>query len=426
MSKFRTFILLNILLLSPPIYAILTIDITGGSEQGGQPIAIIPFAQTIESLPEDITDVISNNLYRSGRFAIMPVNLLPETPIYINRVNFTSWQNTGIPYLVVGRIGKNFDGYTVEFELIDIASHNIIISFRYKANLQTLRQVAHQISDKIYTALTGERSIFNTKIVYVTMQDKQYQLYIADADGENPQLMLKSTEPILSPSWSPNGKHLAYVTYSRVKKSKRMSVYIQDIRTGHRTRISAHKGINAAPAWSPDGRNLALTLSKDGNPEIYLLSLADKNLTRLTYNHVIDTEPEWSPEGDYLVFTSDRSGTPQIYRMSLTGNDTRRLTFTGNYNVRPRFSPDGKKLALLHSNGKGYKIAVLELLTGKLNVLTTTNLDESPSFAPNGNMIIYATTSKLIVTSIDGRIQQNIAVNMGDTIREPAWSPFFE
>ena len=422
----RTFILLNILILSSPIYAILTIDITGGSEQGGQPIAIIPFAQTIESLPEDITDIISNNLYRSGRFAIMPVNLLPETPIYINQVDFTSWQKTGIPYLVVGRIGKNFDGYTVEFELIDIVSRNKIIGFRYKANLQTLRQIAHQISDKIYAALTGEQSIFNTKIVYVTLQDKQYQLYIADADGENPQLMLKSTEPILSPSWSPDGKHLAYVTYSRVKKFKRMSVYIQDISTGHRTRISAHKGINAAPAWSPDGRNLALTLSKDGNSEIYLLSLADKNLTRLTYNHVIDTEPEWSPKGDYLVFTSDRSGTPQIYRMSLTGKDTRRLTFTGNYNVRPRFSPDGKKLALLHSNGKGYKIAVLELATGKLNVLTTTTLDESPSFAPNGNMIIYATTSKLIATSIDGRIQQSIAVNMGDSIREPAWSPFFE
>ncbi|MFK5969780.1 MAG: Tol-Pal system beta propeller repeat protein TolB [Candidatus Marithrix sp.] len=422
----RAFILLNCLILSSPIYAILTIDITGGSEQGGQPIAIIPFAQTIESLPEDITDIISNNLYRSGRFTIMPVNLLPETPIYANQVNFPRWQHSGIPYLVVGRIGKNFDGYTVEFELVDIASHNKIIGFRYKANLQTLRQVAHQISDKIYAVLTGEQSIFNTKIVYVTVQDKQYQLYIADADGENPQLMLKSTEPILSPSWSPDGKHLAYVTYSRVKKFKRMSVYIQDIRTGHRTRISAHKGINAAPAWSPDGRNLALTLSKDGNSEIYLLSLADKNLTRLTYNHVIDTEPEWSPKGDYLVFTSDRSGTPQIYRMSLTGKDTRRLTFTGNYNVRPRFSPDGKKLALLHSNGKGYKIAVLELATGKLNVLTTTNLDESPSFAPNGNMIIYATTSKLIATSIDGRIQQSIAVNMGDSIREPAWSPFFE
>jgi len=419
---------LNLLLLSAPIYAILTIDITGGSEQGGQPIAIIPFAQaiSISPLPEDVTDIISNNLYRSGRFSIMPVNLLPETPAYAKKINFSNWKHSGIPHLVVGRIGKNFDGYTVEFELIDVSSHNKIIGFRYKANSQTLRQVAHRISDEIYEALTGEKSVFNTKIVYVTIQAKQYHLYIADADGDNPQLMLKSTEPILSPSWSPDGKHLAYVTYSRIGKAKRMSVYIQDIQSGYRNRIAAYKGINGAPAWSPDGRSLALTLSKDGNPEIYILSLADNSLTRLTHNHVIDTEPEWSPKGDYLVFTSDRSNTPQIYRMSITGKDTRKLTFTGNYNARPRFSPDGKKLALLHSNGKGYKIAVLELATGKLNILTKTTLDESPSFAPNGKMILYATTSKLMATSIDGQIQQSIAVNMGKSIREPAWSPFFE
>ncbi|MDM8566586.1 Tol-Pal system beta propeller repeat protein TolB [Candidatus Halobeggiatoa sp. HSG11] len=423
----RTFILLNLLLLSTPSYAILTIDITGGTEKGGQPIAITPFfTQEDLSLSQNIAEIISDNLYRSGQFEIMPLNLLPETPTHVDKVNFKNWQNSGIPYLVIGRIGKNFNDYTVEFELVDIALNTKIMGFRYRATQKTLRQVAHKISDKIYESLTGERSIFNTRIVYVTSKNKQHKLYIADADGNNPQLMLKSKEPILSPSWSPDGKHIAYVTYSKVEKSKRMSIYIQEIQTGYRTRIAAYKGINAAPAWSPDGRSLALTLSKDGNPEIYLLSLHNKNLTRLTHNHVIDTEPEWHPSGKYLVFTSDRSGNPQIYRMSPIGNGIRRLTFSGNYNARPRFSPDGKKLALLHSRGKGYRIAVLNLATGKLNVLTKTTLDESPSFAPNGNMIIYATTSALVATSIDGRVQQRIAVDMGKGIREPAWSPFFE
>ncbi|MCK5877513.1 MAG: Tol-Pal system beta propeller repeat protein TolB [Candidatus Marithrix sp.] len=420
----RAFILLILFVLSTPIYAILTIDITGGTEKGGQPIAIIPFGQ--QDLSQDVSEIISANLYRSGKFEIMPVNLLPETPTYIDKINFQNWQKSGIPHLVIGRISKKFGNYTLEFELIDISLNTKITGLSYKITQQNLRQVAHKISDKIYEALLGERGIFNTKIVYVISKNKQYQLYISDSDGDNPQLMLNSEEPILSPSWSPDGKHIAYVTYSKIKKSKRMSIYIQELKTGHRTRISAYKGINAAPAWSPDGRSLVLTLSKDGNPEIYLLTLHDNNFTRLTYNYIIDTEPEFHPSGDYLVFTSNRGGNPQIYRMSLTGDNVRRLTFTGNYNARPRFSPDGKKLALLHSRGKGYRIAVLNLVNGKLNVLTKTALDESPSFAPNGNMIVYATPSSLITTSIDGRMQQPIAMKMGKGIREPAWSPFFD
>ncbi|MBE9562151.1 MAG: Tol-Pal system beta propeller repeat protein TolB, partial [Proteobacteria bacterium] len=329
----RTFILLSLLILSASTHAILTIDITGGTEKGGQPIAIIPFAQENLSLHHNLAEIISDNLYSSGQFEIMPISFLPETPAYIEQVNFQNWQNSGIPHLVVGRIGKNFDNYTVEFELIDVSLNAKIIGFRYKATQETLRQIAHQISDEIYQALTGERGIFNTKIVYVTLQNKQYKLYIADTDGNNPQLMLKSKEPILSPSWSPDGKYLAYVTYSKVKKAKRMSIYIQEIRTGYRTKISSYKGINAAPAWSPDGKSLALTLSKDGNPEIYVLTLHNKNLTRLTNNNVIDTEPEWHPNGKSLVFTSDRGGNPQIYRMSSTGDNIRRLTFTGSYNA---------------------------------------------------------------------------------------------
>ncbi len=412
----------------------ITIDIVGGQEEGGLPIAIVPFNQqpNTKSPSQDIARIIYNDLYRSGRFSTMPTYLLPEQPYQSNQINFQRWQSIMMSYLVIGRMSGGFiGGYTIEFELFDVFKGKRMIGFRYTANAKTLRKVAHQISDEIYSALTGERSVFNTLIVYVTLQQQhdekiQYHLYIADADGANSQLMLKSKEPILSPSWSPNGRYIAYVTYYSTKRDKRMAVYVQEIRTGKRTLVSAERGLNAAPAWSPNGKFLALTLSKDGNPEIYILTLRNRALTRFTHHKAIETEPEWAPDGKSLVFTSDRSGNPHIYRKSINGGKARRLTFKGTYNARPRFSPDGQKLALLHSSGHGYRIAILNLENGQLNILTQTTLDESPSFSPNGSMIIYATGSELAAVSIDGRVRQRLSVNFSEEVREPAWSPFYK
>jgi TolB protein len=419
------------LIYSTPALAILTIEITGGSEQGTHPIAIVPFQLKAGVLPppQDLPTIISNDLYRSGRFSPLPTHLLPEQPARAQQINYSRWQQISIPHIVIGRIFESVNGYSIEFQLVDIYTREQIVGYRYQATTQTLRQVAHQISDQIYQALIGNRGIFSTRIVYVTVyqngKNSQYQLYIADADGANPHLMLKSNEPIFSPSWAPNGEKIAYVTYDTKGRTKRMAVYIQDIQTGRRTRLAAYKGLNAAPAWSPDGNSLALTLSKDGNPEIYVMNLLTRTLTRLTNHAAIDTEPEWAPDGQSLVFTSDRSGQPQIYQISHQGGKARRLTFQGTYNARPRISPDGTQLALLHNGGNGYQIDLFNLETKQWRILTQTTLDESPSFAPNGSMIIYATGTELAAVSIDGKIRQRLAVNMSEEVREPAWSPFF-
>ena len=429
----KVIFLISYLMLFYSVYAGLNVELTVGTEEEGSApsIAIVPFGIAANTPPpQDIAGIISSDLHRSGRFLPMSVGSLPERPSYAHQVTFSSWQAAGVPYLVIGRIsGGSLSGYTVEFELFDVYKGTRIMGLQYPATVQTLRQVAHQISDEIYNALLGVRGVFGTRIVYVTVQgrgkNKEYQLQVADADGANPRLMLRSDEPIFSPTWSPDGRRIAYVTYENRWNDKRMAIYVQEVQTGRRMRVSDKPGLNAAPAWSPDGSRLAITLSHEGNPEIYVFNLHTGTLTRLTNNPAIDTEPEWAPDGQSLVFTSDRVGNqPQIYRMAVDGSQVRRLTFKGNYNARARFSPDGQRLALLHSGGQGYRIASLDLGSGNLKILSQTSLDESPSFAPNGDMIIYATGSELAAVSSDGRVRQRLVVNLGEEVREPAWSPF--
>jgi TolB protein len=416
-------------------HAVLNIEITEGME-GALPIAVVPFGWTGPApLPQDVAAVVSSDLARSGRFAPMAAERLPARPMVASQVDYSAWRSTGAESLVIGRVQPREGGaYVVEFQLLDIPRGQQLVGYSIPANAQQLRRVAHQISDIIYEKLTGERGAFDTNISYVTEEraadgKRTYRLAVADSDAYNEQIILTSTQPIMSPAWSPDGRRLAYVSF----EEGRSAVFVQEVATGKREKVASHPGINSAPAWSPDGRSLALTLSRDGNAEIYVLDLASKRLQRVTNSFAIDTEPAWSPDGRELVFTSDRGGRPQIYRLAMNGGmpmgSPERVTFEGSYNARARFSPDGRRITMVTGEGNRFRIAVMDLDTGNLRVLTESRLDESPSFSPNGAMIIYATEIRgrgvLEAVAADGRAHQRLGLSRGD-VREPAWSPFFK
>jgi TolB protein len=409
--------------------AALTIEITQGME-GAVPIAVVPFGTGAGGAapPEDVSAIIAADLARSGRFAPVPENNLIARPVDIGDVRFQDWRTLGVENLVIGRIQPAGAGqYRIQFRLFDVFRGRQITGYSLPATTDRMRYVAHRISDLIYEALTGQPGAFATRIAYVISETlngkKTYELQLADSDGYNPQTLLSSPQPLMSPAWSPDGRKLAYVSFEK----HRASVFIQDIFAGTREKVSAFAGINGAPAWSPDGRSMAVTLSRDGNPEIYVMRLSDKSLKRLTFGPSIDTEPVWSPDGRSIVFTSDRGGSPQLYRMPAQGGRAERVTFEGNYNASADFSPDGKMLAMVHGDGGKYRIATLDLESGLLRVLSDGSLDESPSFAPNGSMIIYATEAGhrgvLAAVSSDGRFRQRFSLQQGN-VREPVWSPF--
>jgi len=418
------------LLTSFNAHAVLDIRITQGIEEA-LPIAIVPFEWqgSPDELPVEMHVTIANNLSRSGRFRTMDPRNMPQQPTQFSQVNFQDWRLMGMENIVIGNVLRQPDGnYEIEFRLVNIYSGTQIAGFRVPARRDQLRRTAHRISDIVFERLTGIRGAFDTRVAYVTVKtlpdgNRQHSLQIADADGFNPQILLESDEPLMSPAWSPDGEKIAYVSF----EGRNSSIFVQDIRTGSRDQVAANPGINSAPAWSPDGTRLALTLSKDGDPEIYILHLASRNLVRVTNNRAIDTEPVWSPDGRSILFTSDRGGSPQIYQVSALGGTAERITFTGNYNARARYSPDGRSITMVHGAQGQYRIAVMDLNQRQVNILTNSRHDESPSFSPNGSMIIYATSqargSELAAVSADGRVHQRLALQEGE-VREPAWGPF--
>jgi len=394
--------------------AALTIEITEG-EEGALPIAVVPFDTTkLETkLPADIAQIVSNDLNRSGIFKTLDTRSLPR--------------NAGQEYLVVGRIFQKSPGlYDVQFQLLDVLKQKQILGYSLPVKKRNLRSSAHKISDFIYEKITGIRGAFNTRIAYVRAQGnkaRKYVLIVADTDGFNANTVLESDEPLMSPSWSPDGQSLAYVSF----ESDRPQIFIQHLASARRSKISSFKGINGAPSWSPDGKNLALVLSKDGSPDIYTLNISTKRLSRLTRHRSIDTEPVWSRNGKSIIFTSGRSGSAQLYEIPAKGGKPRRLTFEGRYNSDASVSPDGKYITMVHRDRGQYKIAQLERETGNLTILTDSSLDESPSFSPNGKMVLYASAGGdngvLYAVSVDGRAKHKLSDQSGD-IREPVWGPY--
>jgi len=408
----------------PITYAALTIEITEGVESA-VPIAVVPFAS--ETAPVNIAAIVNADLERSGYFKMMAEQSMPARPSKAAEVNFKEWQALGQSYMVIGQVIDAGGQYNVQFQLLDTYKSAQLLGYRMVSSSADLRRTAHHISDLIFEKLTGKKGVFSGRIAYITTTDlgnkqQSHRLQVADADGFNPQTIASSVEPLMSPSWSPDGKKVAYVSFER----KSAAIYVQTLATGERVRVAEFPGINGAPAWSPDGTRLALTLSKDGSPDIYVLNLSTRALMKLTKSFAIDTEPSWSPDGSSIVFTSDRGGKPQIYMVPSQGGQEKRLTFSGNYNARASFSPDGRSLVMVHGNGNDYRIAVMDMATRSLNVLTGGRADESPSFAPNGAMILYASkkgrTGFLSAVSLDGKMQQKLVFNSGE-VREPSWAP---
>ncbi len=412
------------LLVMPMAQAELTIDITRGNERA-TPIAVVPFAG--EGLPTDVAQVVSDDLGRSGYFDPLPRSSMFAKPTSSEEVKFGEWRSLDTRYLVVGSATQQGGQVSIRYELMDVNGESRLLGETVTSSTNDLRRAGHYIADQIFEEITGIRGAFSTRLAYVTSQgvgdNTQYSLYVADSDGHNSQQVLTSDEPIMSPAWSPDAGKLAYVSF----ESKRPAIYVQNLASGQRAKLTDFEGLNSAPVWSPDGRRLAMALSRDGNPEIYVMDIASRGLQRVTNSSSIETEPDWSPDGQSLIFTSDRSGGPQIYRQSVSGGSAERLTRTGNYNARGRLSPDGKSLFLIHRGNNGFQVAKQDLQSGRLVEISNAQQAESPSVAPNGTMVIFATqqggTGVLGAVTADGRAQFRLPSAQGD-VREPAWSPF--
>lgn len=420
---------LLLLLAATSAQARLTIEVTGGVE-AAQPIAVVPFGVSEGLIPkEDVAAVIAADLARSGRFRPMPTRDMLALPSTQEEVDLRDWSLLGMNNLVIGRVEQEGTGYRVEFVLYDVFRGEQILSSSLNTTQGGLRITAHRIADQIYEKLTGQPGAAATRIAYVTSsgrgEGQTVTLRVSDADGYNPQTIVSSGDPILSPAWSPDGRRLAYVSF----ENRRPAIYVQDLSSGRRDLVASYPGINGSPAFSPDGQRLAMTLSKDGNPNIYVLDLLTRELTQLTDHFGIDTEPAWSPDGLDILFTSNRGGSPQIYRMSTAGGPAERVSFEGDYNARASYAPDGGSITMVSRVNGQFRIALQDLRRGYTRVLSGGSLDESPSFAPNGSMVIYATVhggrGVLATASVDGGGNQRLSQDSGE-VREPAWSPLMK
>lgn len=385
------------------------------------PIAIAAFRGEAQS-PQKMAAIVQADLERSGQFRGIDASgaALDET----SRPDVALWKQKNADSLVTGSVVRLADGrFDVRFRLWDVVRSQDLGGQSYVVAQGDLRLVAHRIADYVYEKLTGERGVFSTRITYVTKSGPRYSLWVADADGENAQAALSSPEPIISPAWSPSGGQIAYVSF----ESRKPVVYVHDVATGRRRLIANFRGSNSAPAWSPDGRTLAVTLSRDGNSQLYTIDASGGEARRLMQSAGIDTEPVYSVDGRSIYFVSDRGGAPQIYKVASSGGSAERVTFTGNYNISPSLSPDGRWLAYISRTGGGFKLQVMDLSNGAVQSVTDTTADESPSFAPNSRLIVYATQQQgreaLMTTTLDGKIKARLAGQSGD-IREPGWGPF--
>lgn len=398
------------------------VDLVGGRD-AATPIAIVPFSGAQGG---EIASIINADLARSGQFRPLPDSQMAERPTAAAEVNFPFWRTLGQDYLLVGRVTGDL---TVQYELFDVANQQRVIGLVKSAPGSAMRDIAHQIADEVYEKVTGVRGAFWTRVAYVSVQglgkSAKYDIMVADADGHGARSVASANSPLMSPTWSPDGRRLAYVSF----ESGNSAIYLQDLVSGSRERLTSFAGINSAPSFSPDGRRLAMTLSKSGNPEIYVMDLGSKALTQVTNQSGIDTAATWGADGSTLYFTSDRGGRPQIYRASAGGGGASRVSFEGGYNADASVSADGKKIAVVQGGGNSYRIALIDSSLGgaRWSVLSPGSLDESPSLAPNASMVVYAGRDggrgALYVVSTDGRVRERLRAGGGD-LRDPAWSPY--
>jgi TolB protein len=419
----QTRLVIFILVLFMPLIsrAELTIEISGGGAQQ-IPIAIVPFGQAAKT-QDNISNIINADLRRSGLFRVLETRGVTNQPTDISQIKYSEWAGLQAQAIAVGNIQTVAGNrLKVTFNLVDVLKQNQLVGMEYNITPSQLRLTAHKIADVIYQKLTGEAGIFASRIAYITKANKRYALQVADADGFNPQTVVSSNEPIISPAWSPDGSKLAYVSFEK----KKPIVFVQSLTTGQRLTLANFKGNNSAPSWSPDGSKLAIVLTYGANSQVYTINADGTGLKQLTKSSAIDTEPTWSPDAKWVYFSSDRGGKPQIYKVSSIGGEAQRVTFDGAYNVSPRFSPDGKSLAMIRNDGGKFRVALQDLASGQVQLLSEGAQDESPSFAPNGRVLLYATRvggrGALAAVSSDGRVKQRLSEAGGD-IREPAWGP---
>ncbi|MEL7310717.1 MAG: Tol-Pal system beta propeller repeat protein TolB [Pseudomonadota bacterium] len=406
----------------------LVIEITRGATKP-VPIAIVPFRWTgEEALPADIAAVVRSDLTGSGRFSALQQSDMLEKPSRGVDIDFDNWRMVAVDYVLVGELAPAGDEFSIRFELFDVYGGRRVVADQLLMGRRDLREGGHRVADAVFEAITGIKGVFATRIAYISVAGapptQSYRLIVADADGNNEFVLLESAQPIMSPAWSPDGRQLAYVSF----ELGRAAVYVQTLRTGTRRVVSDKPGVNNAPSWSPDGRELALTRSDaDGNLDIYVIPVIGSGETRLTTRRSIDTEPTWSLDGKTIYFTSDRGGAPQVYQVPVSGGDVSRVTFEGRYNARPRIAADGRTMAVVHDDRGRFRVAVQDIENGSLQVLSDGSLDESPSFAPNGAQLIYATRrggrGVLETVSVDGAISGRVK-SVGNDVREPVWSPY--